>query len=363
MQFIDLQKQYQRYKQEIRDEMDAVLDSSQYILGPAVSAFEKEMAKYLGARHAIGCSSGTDALLLALMSLDVKPGDEVIVPDFTFFATAETVSLLGARPVFVDILPDTYNIDPAKMKERISDKTRGVIAVSLYGQCADFDDLRAIAAGHGLFLIEDAAQSFGALYRGRKSCTLCELSITSFYPAKPLGAYGDGGAVFTGSDSHNEKMRLLLNHGQNKTYSHKYIGINGRLDALQAAILRVKLRHLDEELSLRQKVARWYSEMLSGIVRTPFIREGNTSTWAQYTIRSSRRDRIASHLRSQGIPVAIHYPIPLHRQEAYAPFGFDDTGLAVSLQTSGEVLSLPMHPFLSREEVGQVTTAVRDALK
>ena len=362
MHFIDLKEQYRRYKEEFREEMDKVLESSQYILGPMVAGFEKELADFAGAKQAIGCGSGTDAIMLALMALDVKHGDEVIVPDFTFFATAEVVSLLGARPVFADIREDTYNIDPDLIEAKITPKTRGIIAVSLYGQCADFDELSSLAEKHNLFLIEDAAQSFGAVYKGRKSGSLCELATTSFYPAKPLGAYGEGGAVFTDNDAYAEKIRILLMHGQNSSYHHRYIGINGRLDALQAAVLRVKLKHFDEELEMRQQVAGWYSEELAGAVTTPVVREGNVSSWAQYTVRSDKRERIIDHLKKKGIPTAIHYPMPIHRQDAYAGLHLSDEGLEVSVRMSRGVFSLPMHPFLSREEIRQVAYSVKEAL-
>ena len=360
MQFIDLKQQYSLYRDEIRAEMDRVLDAGQYIMGPVLGELEKEMAEFAGAPAAIGCASGTDALLLALMAMDLKAGDEVIVPDFTFFATAEVVSLLGGVPVFADVAEDTYNLDPSRVEGLVTKKTRGIIAVSLYGQCADFDELSAIAHRHGLFLIEDGAQSFGATYRGRRSCGLCEMATTSFYPAKPLGAYGDAGAVFTQDAALAEKVRMMLNHGQNASYRHRYIGINGRLDALQAAVLRVKLRHFPEELGKRQTVARWYDTALEGAVLTPRIRPGNTCSWAQYTVRSPHRAHLIESLKARGIPTAIHYPMPVHRQEAYA--GTPDRGFDISIRSSEEVFSLPMHPFLSRDEVNLVAAAIREAL-
>ncbi len=361
MQFIDLQKQYSLYKDEIRREMDEVLDTGRFIQGPAVSRLEADLAAFAGAKHAIACSSGTDALLLALMALDLKAGDEVIVPDFTFFATAEVVSLLGAKPVFADVCADTLNIDPKRAEAAITPRTRGIIAVSLYGQCADFDELNALAARRKLFLLEDGAQSFGGSYQGRKSCSLCELATTSFYPAKPLGAYGDGGAVFTSSDAMAEKIRFLLNHGQNASYRHRYIGINGRLDSLQAAVLVVKLRHFADELEKRQGVAGWYGGALEGSVQTPVVRKGNVCSWAQYTVRSPKRARVIEQLKAKGIPTAIHYPMPVHRQEAYA--GAGDKGLEQSIRASEEVFSLPMHPFLTREEAATVAAAIREAVR
>jgi len=363
MQFIDLQKQYALYKNEIRAEMDKVLDTGRFILGPAVSELEADLAAFTGVKHAIGCGSGTDALLLALMALELKPGDEVIVPDFTFFATAEVVSLLGGVPVFVDIQPDTCNIDPDKIEAKITTKTRGIIAVSLYGQCADFDALSRIAGRHRLFLIEDAAQSFGATYKGRKSGALCRLTTTSFYPAKPLGAYGDAGALFTDDDSLAERLRNLLNHGQVANYRHRYVGLNGRLDSLQAAVLKVKLRHFPEELESRQQVASWYDAELAGAVQLPLIRSGNRSSWAQYTVRSPQRPRIQEHLKSRGIPTAIHYPMAVHQQEAYSGRRIADEELAESIRASREVLSLPMHPFMSRQEVAAVASAIRESLQ
>ena len=365
MNFIDLKEQYNRYKEEIRAEIDNTLETTQFIGGPALASFEKGLADFCGAEHAIGCSSGTDALILSLIALNIKPGDEVIVPDFTFFATAETVSFLGAKPVFVDIEEDTYNINPDLIEDVITERTKGIIAVSLYGQCADFDRLNSIARKHNLFLMEDAAQSFGAGCNGKKSGNLCEVATTSFYPAKPLGAYGDGGAIFTGSDELAEKIRMLLNHGQNASYKHRYIGINGRLDAIQAAILSVKLKYFSDELEKRQQVAGWYTEALSGLVVTPEIKNGNTCSWAQYTVRSDKREQVIDHLKKKGIPVAIHYPMPVHKQEAYGNSYSNqqmDKNFPVAVRMSKEVFSLPMHPFLSREESLQVATAIREAL-
>jgi UDP-2-acetamido-2-deoxy-ribo-hexuluronate aminotransferase len=361
MQFIDLQKQYQLHRREIAEEIDKVLDSSRYILGPAVSELETALAGYLGIKYAIGCGSGTDALLLALLAMELKPGEEVIVPDFTFFATAEVVSLLGGAPVFADVQPDTLNLDPRQVEAKVTPRTRGVIAVSLYGQCADFDELAAIARRRNLFLIEDAAQSFGATYQGRKSGTLCQLATTSFYPAKPLGAYGDAGALFTADDALAERLRVLANHGQPVTYRHRLVGINGRLDSLQAAILKVKLRHFPEELERRQQVAAWYDQELARLVSTPQIKKGNRSSWAQYTVRSPQRSRLIEQLKLRGIPTAIHYPMPLHQQEVYARMGIRDETLPESVKASKEVFSLPMHPYLTREEVQAVASVLREA--
>jgi UDP-2-acetamido-2-deoxy-ribo-hexuluronate aminotransferase len=363
MQFIDLKQQYERYKPEILAELNAVLDSGRYILGPAVTELENELSAYTGVKHAIACSSGTDAIMLALMALELSPGDEVIIPDFTFFATAEIVSLLGGRPVFVDIRPDTFNLDSTRVDKAVGPRTRGIMAVSLYGQCADFGELADIARRKNLFLIEDGAQSFGATQDGRKSCSLTEVATTSFYPAKPLGAYGDGGAVFTTDDALAQRIRSLLNHGQVASYRHRYVGINGRLDSLQAAVLKVKLRHFDEELARRQQAAAWYDEELAGVVTTPTILPGNTCSWAQYTVRHPGRERILEHLKNRGIPTAVHYPLPVHRQEAYADLGHADGELENATVASREVFSLPMHPFLTHDEVRSVTAAIREVIE
>lgn len=363
MNFIDLEEQYRRYKDEIQKEINAVLDSAAFIKGPAVAEFESMLAEHSGARNAIICASGTDALLLGLMAKDIKAGDEVLVPDFTFIATAEVVALLGAVPVFVDIKPDTYNMDPSLLEAKISPRTRGIIPVSLFGQCADMDEINAIAEKHGLWVMEDAAQSYGATYKGRKSCTLSEMACTSFFPAKPLGCYGDGGAVFTSDQDLAEKIRMILNHGQEKRYHHKLIGINGRLDTLQAAILKVKLRHFDQEMEAKQQVARWYTERLSGSVKLQKIENYNYSVWAQYTIAHEMRDSILEHLKKKGIPTAIHYPIPLHRQEAFSYLNANDSEFPVSNEMCRNVFSLPMHPFLTEKEVDFVSQVIKDALK
>lgn len=362
MQFIDLKEQYRRYKQEIQEEMNAVLESAAFIRGPAVRRFEEEMADYLDVKHAIGCSSGTDAILLALLALDVKPGDEVLVPDFTFIATAEIVALLGCVPVFVDILPDTYNIDGKQLEKKITEKTKGIIPVSLYGQCADFDEINAVAAKHKLWVIEDGAQSFGALYKGKKSGGLTTIGTTSFFPAKPLGCYGDGGAVFTDDESLADKMRMLLNHGQSKRYHHSIIGINGRLDSLQAAILSVKLKHFDDEIAKKQQIAQKYSEQLKDTVTIPFIKDHNYSVWAQYTVRTPKRDDVTAALKEKNIPTAIHYPMPLHSQEAFAYLNNSDSDYPLSVEYSKSVISLPMHPFLEDADISVVTEAVKEAL-
>ena len=363
MNFIDLQEQYRRYKDEIDAAVTEVMEKASFIKGPFLQQFESELAAHSGAKHVIGCSSGTDALLLGLMVKDVKPGDEVLVPDFTFIATAEMVSFVGAVPVFVDVQEDTLNIEPQKLEEKITEKTAGIIPVSLYGQCADMDEINGIAEKHGLWVMEDAAQSYGAEYKGKKSCTVSELATTSFFPAKPLGCYGDGGAVFANDDDTADKLRVLLNHGQTKRYHHSVIGMNGRLDGLQAAILSVKLKYFDEEMQAKRNIAEMYTEKLQGAVETPNIRDYNRSVWAQYTVRHPERDRITPALKEKGIPTAVHYPIPLHKQEAFAGLGNKDADFPVSMKASAEVFSLPMHPFLSGGEIESICGAIKEAVR
>ncbi len=361
MEFVDLKEQYRRYKSEIDESIQEVITSARFIGGPVIKAFEEEMAAYAGVKHAICCSSGTDALSLGLIAKHIGPGDEVIVPDFTFIATAEVVSLLGATPVFVDVLDDTLNIHPERAAAAVTGNTKGIIPVSLYGQCADFDALEAVAAKHGLWIMEDGAQSFGATYKGKKSCAATELATTSFFPAKPLGAYGDGGAVFTNDDELAAKMRMILNHGQEKRYRHAMIGTNARLDAMQAAVLRVKLRHLDDEIIQRRRVAASYTERLKDAIRTPTIKEHNESVWAQYTVRSASRDTLIEALNANGIPTAIHYPLPLHAQPAFSELpALPADAFEVTDKASREVFSIPMHPFLSEEEIDKICGVILD---
>ena len=288
------------------------------------------------------------------MALDLKPGDEVVCPSFSFFATASMVSLLQGVPVFVDVDQDTFNIDPSKISKKINKNTKGIIAVSLYGQCADFDRINDIAEKNRLWVIEDAAQSFGALYNGKKSCNLTRVATTSFFPAKPLGCYGDGGAIFTNDSSLGERIRLIINHGQEKRYHHSCIGINGRMDTIQAAILLIKLKYFDEEIKKRQEIARIYSEALSAYVKTPVVLPGRTSTWAQYTVRHPKRDMIMDRLNEINIPTAIHYPMLLNKQKAFASINNIDDDYSVSQKLCKEVFSLPVHPFLSDNEIGSV---------
>ena len=363
MQFVDLKRQYEEYRGEIMAEIQSVLDTTAFIGGAAVKELEAELAVHTGVRHAIGCSSGTDALFLGLLALGVKLGDEVIVPDFTFIATAETVALAGAVPVFADIRPDTYNIDPDSIAALVTGRTVGIIPVSLYGQAAEMDEINAIAENRGLWVMEDGAQSYGASHRGRKSCALSRLGTTSFFPAKPLGAYGDAGALFTDDDELAATLRMLLNHGQRKRYDHAIVGLNARLDTIQAAVLKVKLRHFDDELAARQQVADWYTRELADAVPTPVILDHNTSAWAQYTIRVPSRAAVQGALKERGIPTAVHYPIPLHQQDAFAGHVQSAIEVPHTEKASAEVMSLPMHPFLTRDEVRVVAEAVKAAIQ
>jgi len=359
--FIDLQAQYQAYKEEIDREVGDVMASAQFIGGPKLQKLENDLAAYTGAAHAIGCSSGTDALLLALMALDVKPGDEVITTPFTFIATAEVIAFLGAKSVFVDIDDTTYNIDAALLEDAVTERTKAIIPVSLYGQCADMDAVNAVAAKHGLPVIEDACQSFGAEYKGKKSCNLSTIGCTSFFPSKPLGCYGDGGAIFTNDDALAQKIRMLLNHGQNERYKHKYIGINGRLDAIQAAVLNVKLAHFDDEVEARHRIGGAYSAKLAGTnVVTPAVAADRTSVYAQYSVRVKNRETVAKALNDAGIPTAVHYPMPLHLQEAFASLGYKAGDFPVSERVSEEIMSLPMSPYLTGEQQDFIVAALKE---
>ena len=330
-----------------------------YILGPEVAELEAELAAYCGAKYCISCANGTDALQIALMALGVGHGDEVITPGFTYIATAETVALLGAKPVYVDIDEQTYNIDPAKIEAAITDKTKAIIPVSLYGQCADFDAVNAIAAKHKLPVIEDAAQSFGAIYKGTKSGNLSTIACTSFFPSKPLGCYGDGGAIFTNDEQLATVIRQTARHGQDRRYHHIRVGVNSRLDTLQAAILLPKLAILEEEMQLRQQVAQMYAIALQAAgLAAPFIELHNRSAYAQFTIRIQNRSAVQTALKEAGIPTAVHYPIPLNKQPAVA----SDVSLPVGDLVAEEVLSLPMHPYMTQEQVQQVVAALKSAL-
>ncbi|MDA7817505.1 DegT/DnrJ/EryC1/StrS family aminotransferase [Sulfurimonas sp.] len=360
MNFIDLKAQYREYQAEIDKEVLEVFSSAQFIGGEKLSSLETNLATYTGAKHAIGCSSGTDALLLSLMALDIGPGDEVITTPFTFIATAEVIAFLGAKSVFVDIDESSYNIDPTKIKEHITDNTKAIMPVSLYGQCADMDAINEVAKEFDIPVIEDACQSFGATYKDRKSCNLSTIGCTSFFPSKPLGAYGDGGAIFTNDDELAAKLRMLLNHGQNERYKHKVIGINGRLDAVQAAVLGVKLKHFDKEVRLRDEIGSRYSDLLEDAnVITPKIADENKSVFAQYSIRVEDRETLVAKLTAQEIPTAVHYPVPLHMQEAFENLGYAEGDFPISEKVSKQIMSLPMSPYLTEKEQDFIVDAIK----
>ena len=358
IEFIDLKAQQARLKDKIEAGIQNVLTHGQYILGPEVKELEEKLAAYVGAKYCITCANGTDALQIAQMAFGIGPGDEVITPGFTYIATAETVAILGATPVYVDVNPNTYNLDVEQLEAAITPRTKAIIPVSLYGQCADFDAINAIAAKYNIPVIEDAAQSFGATYKGRKSCNLTTVACTSFFPSKPLGCYGDGGAIFTNDDELAKVIRQIARHGQDRRYHHIRVGMNSRLDTLQAAILLPKLEILDEEMQARQRVAETYTKLFNeaGVNTTPCIEAHNQSAWAQYTIQVESRDDVQAKLKEQGIPTAVHYPIPLNKQPAVANA---NVSLRVGDTIAERVMSLPMHPYLTVEAQEKIVDALK----
>lgn len=363
MQFIDLNSQYRRLQADIDQRIATVLAHGAYIMGPEVGALEARLQAFVDVPHAITVASGTDALVIALLALELKAGDEVITTPFSFIATAEAIALVGATPVFVDIDPLTYNLDPGLLAAALTPHTRAILPVSLYGQCADLDAINAIAADAGVAVVEDAAQSFGALYRGRRSCALTTIACTSFYPAKPLGCYGDGGACFTADAALAQRMRELRDHGQAGRYHHVRIGLNGRLDTLQAAILLAKLEIFADEITTRQAVARRYDDALPALgLRPPQISTGNTSVFAQYTIEVAQRAALQAALTAQSIPTAVHYPVPLHRQPAFAGLGLGPGTFPHAERAAERVLSLPLHPYLTEADQDAVIAGLRTAL-
>lgn len=360
--FIDLQAQQKKIKPQIEKRIQSVLSHGQYIMGPEIKECETQLAEFVGSTYALTCGSGTDALLMALMAIGIKAGDEIIVPAFSFIATAEMVVLLGAQPVYVDIDPETYTLDPKKIEEAMSEKTRAIIPVSLYGQPADMDEINQIAAKHELIVIEDAAQSFGAPYKNQKSGHLSHLACTSFFPAKPLGAYGDGGAVFTDNPDWIIALEQIRNHGQESRYFHTRIGINGRMDTIQAAILLEKLEIYPWELKQRDHVASRYTEALQPLqekgIKIPQVREDRGSVWAQYTIWVPDRNAFQTQLKEKGIPTAIHYPSLMCDQPAYKEWG-RQMDLPMAREAAQHVISLPMHPYLTDEQQELVIQAVK----
>lgn len=357
MEFINLTAQQVRVKDKIDAGIQRVLAHGQYILGPEVDELEEKLAAFVGVKYCISCANGTDALQIAQMALGIGPGDEVITPGFTYIATAETVALLGAKPVYVDIDPRTYTLNPQLLEAAITPNTKAIIPVSLYGQCADFDAINEIAIKYGIPVIEDAAQSFGASYKGKRSCNLTTIACTSFFPSKPLGCYGDGGAIFTNDDELAKILRQTARHGQDRRYHHIRVGVNSRLDTLQAAILLPKLEIFEDEIMRRARVANFYNKMFStqsiGII--PYMAPGNVSVYAQYTIQVSNRDAVQTKLNALGIPTAVHYPMPLNHQPAVADL---EANLPVGDELAQRVLSLPMHPYMAEEEQEEVFKAM-----
>jgi UDP-2-acetamido-2-deoxy-ribo-hexuluronate aminotransferase len=358
--FANLQLQYQTYKDKIDSNIQTILNKSNYILGEEVQILEQELQNFTGVKYAISCSSGTDALLLALMAIDIQPDDEIITTPFTWISTAEMMALIKAKPVFVDIEPDTYNMDANLIEAAITKKTKAIMPVSLYGQPADMDAIQAIADKYNLKVIIDGAQSFGSTYNNKTDSNLGDISTTSFFPSKPLGCYGDGGAVFTNNEEYANKIKLLRVHGQNKRYHHKYIGIGGRLDTMQAAILLAKLPYFKKELKDRQKVADHYTSGLSRILQTPVIKPNRSSAWAQYTLRVHNREALQIKLKENGIPTSVFYPIPLHLQECFQYLGHQQGDFPISEKASNEVMSIPMNSFLTDDQIDYVINMLRE---
>ena len=361
IEFMNLKAEYAAYKEEFDVAIQEVCANASFIMGPQVKELEAKLAEYVGSKAAVTCGSGTDALMISLMALGVGRGDEVITTPFTFIATAEVISLLGATPVFVDIDEESYNIDPKLIEAKITPKTKVIIPVSLYGQPADMDEINAIAAKHGIAVIEDACQSFGAVYKGRKSCNLSTIGCTSFFPSKPLGCYGDGGAVFTNDEALAAKIASLRVHGQTARYFHQYIGVNGRLDSVQAAVLNVKMKYLDEALEKRIAAAKFYCENLAGVegIVLPKVKNDRTSVVAQFSIRVKEREKFIEHLKNAGIPTAIHYPKPLHLQAAYENLGYKAGDFPVAEKVSKEIVSLPISPFITTEEQNYIVENIK----
>jgi UDP-2-acetamido-2-deoxy-ribo-hexuluronate aminotransferase len=360
--FANLQLQYQTYKDKIDNNIQAVLNNSNYILGEEVDILEKELQNFTGVKYAISCSSGTDALLLAMMAMDIQPDDEIITTPFTWISTAEMMALIKAKPVFVDIENDTYNIDANLIEKAITKKTKVIMPVSLYGQPADMDAIQAIADKYNLKVIIDGAQSFGSTYNNKMDSNLGDISTTSFFPSKPLGCYGDGGAVFTNNEEYANKIKLLRVHGQNKRYHHKYIGIGGRLDTMQAGILLAKFPYFKKELKDRQKVADHYTSGLSKILQTPVIKPNRSSAWAQYTLRVKNRDALQLKLKESGIPTSVFYPIPLHLQECFGYLNYKQNDFPISEKASNEVISVPMNSFLNNEQINYIISSTKENL-
>lgn len=360
--FVDLAAQQKKIRPQLMANMENVLLHGQYIMGPEVHELEEKLAAYVGVKHCISCANGTDALLIALMALGIGEGDEVITTPFTYMATGEVIARVGAVPVFVDIDSKTYNIDPDKIEVAITAKTKAIMPVSLYGQCADFDRISAIAKMHNLLVVEDGAQSFGATYKGRKSCSLSTIGCTSFFPTKPLGCYGDGGACFTDDDHLAKAMSQIRLHGQDRRYHHVRSGMNSRLDTLQAAVLLAKLEIFDEEVRLRGEIGARYTELLKDIVVTPYIVEGNTSVYAQYTVQVDERELVQEKLKAAGIPTAVHYPILLNLQPIFAHLQQMEGCFPVAEVVAKHVMSLPMSAWLSKDKMDYIVKKLSEGI-
>ena len=370
--FIDLKTQYQNHQTSINSAINNVLNHGQYIMGPEVSQLEEQLADYIGVKHVLACSSGTDALVLPLMAKEISTNDAIFTTPFTFFASAESISLVGGTPVFVDIDPDTFNIDPKSLQFHIDRvlsegklNPKGILSVDLFGLASDYIEINAIAKKHNLFVLEDSAQSFGADYHGKKACGLADIGATSFYPAKPLGCYGDGGAVFTDDSDLYKTLVSLRVHGQGTEgdkYDNVRIGLNARMDTIQAAILLEKLKFYEEEIIQRNRVASIYNEQLEGFVKTPSVPDGQGSVWAQYSVQSNDRDKIRTALQDAGIPTAVFYPTPIHLSTAYKHMNhlLGDFPNAEAIST--EIFSLPMHPYLEKEQITQITDRIKSVL-
>ena len=362
MQFIDLKTQSDRIEDRLFARFKAVLNHGAYIMGPEIAEIEQVLAEFVGVEHALTVASGTDALLIALMALGVGAGDEVITTPFSFFATAEVIALLGAVPVFVDIDKDTYNIDASLIEAAITNKTKAIMPVSIYGQCMDFDEINVIAKKYNLPVIEDGAQSFGATYKNRKSCGITTIGCTSFFPSKPLGCYGDGGACFTNDAELATRMQEIRIHGQSKRYYHTRLGVNGRFDTIQAAFLLEKMAIFPEEIQLRQQAADRYKQLLPTYVKKPTIKHHNTSVFAQYTIEVSDRDEVQTKLQQLGIPTAIHYPVGLHKQPIFKDLYPGMQSFPISERAASRVMSIPMHPYLTLADQQKVAHALHEVL-
>jgi UDP-2-acetamido-2-deoxy-ribo-hexuluronate aminotransferase len=362
IEFVDLKTQQRKILPELERRIMAVLQHGRYIMGPEIQELEEKLAAYVGVKHCIAVASGTDALLISLMALGVGAGDEVITTPFTFISTGETIALLGAKPVFVDIDSRTYNLDSSLLEAAITPKTRAILPVSLFGQCAEFDAINAVAGKYGIPVIEDACQSFGASYRGRKSCALSTIGCTSFFPSKPLGCYGDGGACFTDDEELSTKMRRIRVHGQDRRYHHSILGINGRMDTLQAAVLLAKLEVFAGEVEARARIAARYGELLRDVVVVPHIESHNCSVYAQYTVQVDHREAVQEKLREVGIPTAVHYPIPLHLQPVFAGLNLPTGRFPLAESVAKRVVSLPMHPYLTEDELVRIAVALKEAI-